>query len=39
MYIVWVSEQKVTFALYIINWLGFVNEVECLLRGTDWVLK
>jgi hypothetical protein len=27
MYIVWVTEQKVTFALYIINRLGFITGV------------
>ena len=26
------------FALNIINRLAFITEVECLLRGTDWVL-
>jgi hypothetical protein len=22
---------------YSINWLGFITETECLLRGTDWI--
>ena len=30
----WLSEETVTFALYIINSLVFITEVECLLRGT-----
>jgi len=35
MYFVWISEQTLTFALYIINVLGFITEVEsvyCAVR-------
>ena len=28
MYFVWMSEQTVTFALYIVNRLGFITKVE-----------
>ena len=28
MYFVWISEQTVTFALYVINSLGFITESE-----------
>jgi hypothetical protein len=24
---------------YSVNWLVFITETECLLRGTNWVLK
>ena len=34
---VWISEQTAIISLYNINWLVFVTERECLLRGTDWV--
>ena len=34
---VWIWEQTVIISLYSINWLVFVTETECLLRGTDWV--
>jgi hypothetical protein len=36
---VWTSEQRAITSLYNINWLVFITEAECLLRGTDWVLK
>jgi hypothetical protein len=26
--VLWLSEQRVTFALYVMNRLGFINEVE-----------
>ena len=32
---VWISEQTATSALYSINRLDFITEVECLLRGTQ----
>ena len=43
---VWLSEQTATFALYIINWLVFLTEVEsvyCAVRieslyNTDTIL-
>ena len=34
---VWISEQTAIISLYSINWLVFITEAECLLRGTDWV--
>ena len=34
---VWISEQTAIISLYSINWLVFITETECLLRGTDWV--
>ena len=34
---VWISEQTAIISLYTINWLVFITETECLLRGTDWV--
>ena len=39
MYFVWISEQTAIISLYNINWLVFITETVCLLRGTDWVLK
>ena len=36
---VWLSEQTVIISLYSINWLVFITEAECLLRGTDWISK
>ena len=41
MYLVWISEQTVTFALYIINRLAFVTEVESVYSavGTDSLYK
>ena len=40
MYFVWISEQRVTFVVYVINGLVFYNRSgECLQRGTDWVFK
>jgi hypothetical protein len=35
---VWISEQTAIISLYSINWLVFITETECLLRGTDWLL-
>ena len=35
----WISEQAVINSLYNINWLVFITEAECLLRGTNWVFK
>jgi hypothetical protein len=34
---VWISEQTAIISLYSINWLVFITEPECLLRGTNWV--
>ena len=34
---VWISEQTAIISLYNINYLVFITEMECLLRGTDWV--
>ena len=34
---VWISEQTAIILLYNINWLIFITEVDCLLRGADWV--
>ena len=34
---VWISEQTAIISLYNINWLVYITETECLLRGTDWV--
>jgi hypothetical protein len=34
---VWISEQTAIVSLYSINWLVFITETECLLRGTSWV--
>jgi len=37
---VWISEQTATFDLHIIGRLVLCNRGgECLLRGTQWVLK
>jgi hypothetical protein len=33
---VWISEQTAIISLYSINWLVFVTETECLLRGRNW---
>jgi hypothetical protein len=32
---VWISEQTAIISLCSINWLVFITETECLLRGTD----
>jgi len=36
---VWAMEgvQTAIISLYTINWLVFITETECLLRGTDWI--
>ena len=34
---IWV--QTATCATYSINWLLFITEMKCLLRGTNWVFK
>ena len=36
---VWIWEQTAIISLYNINWLVFITEAECLLRGTDWMFK
>ena len=33
---VWIWEQTAILSLYNINWLVFIREKMCLLRGTDW---
>ena len=33
---VWIWEQTAIISLYNINWLVFINEKVCLLRGTGW---
>jgi len=35
---VWISEQTAIISPYSINWLGFITEPDCLLRGTDWII-
>jgi hypothetical protein len=39
MCIVFILQQTATFALYNINWIVFLTEMMCLLRGTNWVFK
>ena len=34
---VWIWEQAAIISLYSINWLVFITETVCLLRGTDWI--
>ena len=34
---VWIWEQTAIISLYSINWLVFITDTECLLRGTDWI--
>jgi hypothetical protein len=36
---VWISEQTAIISLYSINWLVFITETECLLRGADWIFN
>jgi hypothetical protein len=36
---VWISEKTAIISLCSINWLVFITETECLLRGTDWIFK
>jgi hypothetical protein len=38
---VWFSEQTVTFALYVINGLGFITEVESVYHAvwTEYLYK
>ena len=33
----WISEQTAIISPYSIDWLVFITETECLLRGMDWV--
>jgi hypothetical protein len=35
----WISEQTTVTSARSIKWLVFIVEMECLLRGTDWVFK
>jgi len=34
---VWIWEQTAIISLYSINWLVFIRDGVCLLRGTDWI--
>ena len=36
---VWIWEQTAIISLYSINWLVFIAQTKCLLRGTDWVFE
>jgi len=36
---VWIWEQTAIISLYNINWLVFITETECLLRGTDCIFR
>jgi len=36
---VWISEQTAIISLYNINWLVFITQTQCLLRGKDWVFS
>ena len=38
-YVFCVDLRTEIISLYNINGLVFITETECLLRGTDWVLK
>jgi len=35
----WIWEQTAIISLYIIDWLVFITETECLLRGTFYILR
>jgi hypothetical protein len=34
---VWISEQTAIISLHNINWMVFITDGVCLLRGTDWI--
>jgi len=34
-----ISEQTAFISLYSINWLAFITDGVCLLRGMNWVFK
>jgi hypothetical protein len=36
---VWILEQTAIISLYNINWLVFIAETKCLLRGASWSFK
>jgi hypothetical protein len=36
---VWIWEQTAIISQYSTNWLVFITDGECLLRGTDWILQ
>ena len=36
---VWIWEQTAIISLYSNNWLVFITETVCLLRGTDWIFN
>ena len=38
-FFLWISEQTAIISLYEVNVLIFITETECLLRGTNWVVK
>jgi hypothetical protein len=39
MYFVWISEKTAIISLYSINWLVFITDGQCSLRGTDCTFK
>jgi hypothetical protein len=39
MCLAWISKQTAIISLYSINLSVFITEAECLLRGTNWVIK
>jgi hypothetical protein len=39
MYFVWISEQTAIISLCRINWLFFITDSDCLLRGTDRIFN
>jgi len=39
MCLVWIWEQTPIISLYSIDWLVFITDAVCLLRGTDWIFK
>jgi hypothetical protein len=34
----WISDQTAIISLYSVNWVVFITDGVCLLRGTDWIL-
>ena len=36
---VWIWEKTAIISLYSINWLVFIIETGCFLRGTSWIFK
>jgi hypothetical protein len=37
--VVWISEETAIIFLFNIDWLGFIIDSGCLLRGTDGSFK